>query len=589
MKSRYLQLFVGVLVTVSALTSVVSARPDLQKPEVLKTSGEIGQYGGKLVVAQRAEPKTINPVMAIDSPSREVIGRMTADLIHINRQTHRTEAALARSWTASPDGKSYTVHLRRGLKFSDGHPFDADDVVFSFQVYLDEKVHAPQRDLLVVGDKPLVVRKVDAFTLVFEFSRPYAAGDRLFDGIAILPRHLLEGAYKSGTLGQQWTLVTAKEKVAGLGPFRLKEYVPGQRITLERNPYYWKTDGANKTLPYLDEVTFVFVPNDDAQVLQFEAGETDVISRLNAESFAALSSKQSAGGFQLYDIGPGLEYNFLLLNQNEDTAGRLPQIAKKQSWFRDVRFRQAISSALDRKSVVRLVYQGRGQALAAHVTQGNKLWISNELPAPVLSTSHARELLRSAGFTWNSAGALMDAAGQKVEFTIAVAANNAPRKQMATLIQQDLKELGIAIEVVALEFRSLVDRVTQSHDYEAAIMGLGSGDVDPTSEMNVWVTTGSTHLWNLGEKNPAPWQLELDRLMQQQLITIDYKKRKQIYDRVQQLVATELPIICIASPNILVGARSSIGNFRPAILNSYTLSNVDEIFWRKSGRGHGEQ
>jgi len=583
MKSRHLQLAVALLVACSAPILAQSARTQHSKPEVLKLSGEIGQYGGRLVVSQRGEPKTLNPVTAIDSPSREVIGRMTADLIHINRQSHRTEASLAKSWTASPDGRRYTVQLRRGLKFSDGHPFDADDVVFSFQMYLDEKVHSPQRDLLVVGGKPLSVKKLDDYTVAFEFAAPYAAGDRLFDGLAMLPRHLLEAAYKSGTLAQQWTLATAPEKIAGLGPFRLKQYSPGQRITLERNPFYWKTDSADHPLPYLDELTFVFVPNDDAQVLKFEAGETDLISRLSAESFAALSKKQDNPEFKLYDIGPGLEYNFLLLNQNEDTAGRLPQIARKQAWFRNDTFRQAISAAVDRASVVRLVYQGRGQALAAHVTEGNKLWINTGLPKPAVSIDRARQLLRSAGFSWRPDGSLVDGTGEKVEFTIAVASNNGPRKQMATLIQQDLKALGMSVEVVPLEFRSLVDRVTQSHDYEAAIMGLGSGDVDPTSEMNIWMTTGSTHLWNLGEKKPAPWEVEVDRLMQQQLTTVDYKKRKQLYDRVQQYVAEELPIICIASPNILVGAKNSIGNFRPSILNSYALSNVEQLFWRSTG------
>lgn len=583
----YLQLATAVLMTFSAPANGALAGHENARSELLITSGEIGEYGGGLIVAQRAEPKTLSPVAAIDNPSREVIGLMIADLIHINRQTHMTEASLAKSWTASPDGRRYTVRLRRGLKFSDGEPFDADDVVFSFQVYLDEKIHSPQRDLLVVGGKPLIVRKLDAYTVAFEFSQPYAAGDRLFDSVAILPRHLLEGAYKAGVLARSWTLATAPEKIAGLGPFRLKQYIPGQSIKLERNPYYWKTDVKGKTLPYLDEVTFVFAQNDDAQVLRFEAGETDVISRLNAESFGVLSRMQATRGFRLYDLGPGLEYNFLLFNLNEDTMGRLPQISRKQVWFRDLRFRQAVSAALDRDGIVRLVYQGRGTALAGHVTPGNRSWVNVELLAPIKSVTRARALLRTAGFSWRPDGTLIDPAGQVVEFSIAAASNNAPRKQMAIMIQQDLAELGMRVEVIPLEFRSLVDRVTQSHDYEAAIMGLGSGDVDPTAEMNVWATTGSTHLWNMGEKHPAPWQVEIDRLMQKQLTTINYKLRKQLYDRVQQLVAEELPIISIASPNILVGANSSIGNFRPSILSHYVLSNVEELYWRKNNKQIG--
>ncbi len=541
-------------------------------------------FGGRLVVAQRSEPKTLNPVTAMDLPSREVLGRIHADLIHINRVTQRTEPALAKSWTASPDGRQYTVKLRRGVKFSDGHPFDADDVVFSFAVYLDERVHSPQRDLLVVGGKAVEVTKVDAYTVRFRFTQPYAAGDRLFDSVAMLPKHLLEGAYKQGKLTQAWTLATPPEQIAGLGPFRLKKYVPGQSITLERNPHYWKTNAQGRPLPYLDELTFLIVPTEDAQVLRFESGDTDVISRISASNFALLQQRNRS--FTLVDAGPSLEYNFLLLNLNDDTAGRLPEIARKQAWFRDVKFRQAVSAAIDRDSIVRLVYQGRGAPLLTHVTPGNKLWVKTALPRPVRDLNRARALLRSAGFTWGSNGKLLDSKGAAVEFTILAPSTNAPRSQMATIIQQDLTQLGMRVQVVPMDFRALLDRVTQSHDYEAAVLGLGSGDVDPTAEMNVWMSSGGTHLWNLGQKQPAtPWEAEIDRLMQQQLTAVDYKQRKRLYDRVQQIVAEQLPVICLASPHVLAGAKNSLGNFRPAIMDHYTLHNVDELFWRgKQGR-----
>ena len=181
-----------------------------------------GNYGGRIVVAQRSQPKTLNPVLAIDGPSREVIQLLMADLVHINRASQEAEPALARSVEASPDGRRYTLRLRRGLRFSDGHGFDADDVLFTFQVYLDEKVGSPQRDLLIVGGKPLSVWKEDAYTLVFEFAEPYGPGTRLFDNIAILPRHLLWTAYRQGHLGAAWNLNSPPSAIAGLGPFRFK-------------------------------------------------------------------------------------------------------------------------------------------------------------------------------------------------------------------------------------------------------------------------------------------------------------------------------------------------------------------------------
>src|SRR5271169_3169290 len=550
--------------------------------DLLVTKSEPGRPGGKLIVAERSEPKTLNPVTALDGPSRDVIRRMTADLIRINRSTQLTEPALAISWTASPDKRRYTLKLRRGIKFSDGHPFDADDVVFSFQLYLDEKVHSVQRDLLVTDGKPIGVSKLDQYTVQFELPRPYAAAERLFDSVAMLPRHLLEQPYKEGKLASAWGLDVPVSAIAGLGPFRLKEYVAGQRVVLERNPFYWKIDSEGTRLPYLDQVVYLFVASEDAQVLRFQAGDTDLLNRVSAENFAVLQKDQQARGFKLFDLGPGLEYNFLLFNLNDDTSGRLPDVARHQLWFRQQKFRQAISEAIDRDAIVKLVYQGRATPLIAQVTPGNKLWSDASLPTPERSLAKAKDLLRSAGFRWNSDGTLTDSAGQAVEFSILASASNAQRKQMATLIQADLKQIGISVQVVPMEFRTQIDRVIQTHDYDAAIMALGSGDVDPTAEMNVWLSTGGTHLWHLGVKQPATkWEAEIDRLMQAQETETDAKKRKRDYDQVQQIVAAQLPIICLVSPNILVGAKAKLANFQPAILDHYTLWNADELFWRQ--------
>src|SRR6266699_2846203 len=219
------------------------------KEELFVLPGEVGQRGGRLVMSLRGEPKTLNPLIAADARSREVIGVMQADLVHINRATQLTEPSLAKSWKVSPNGLEYTLVLRQGIRFSDGQPLDADDVLFTFRVYLDENVHAPQRDLLIVGGKPIAVRKVDPHTVVFQLAKPYGAGERLFDGLAILPQHLLEKRYEEGKLGQIGSLATASEQWAGLGPFRLKEYVAGQRLILERNPFYWKSDAKGNRLP----------------------------------------------------------------------------------------------------------------------------------------------------------------------------------------------------------------------------------------------------------------------------------------------------------------------------------------------------
>jgi peptide/nickel transport system substrate-binding protein len=573
------------LLLVCALQCVASAPQPLSAGEDLGlTSGAVGRYGGTLPVAERSEPKTLNPVSAADASSREVIGCMNSDLIHIDRASQRTESALAKSWIEARDGRNFTVKLRRGLRFSDGQPFTADDVIFSFEVYLDERIHSPQRDLLVVGGKPIAVQKLDSYTVRFTLSQPYAAAERIFDGLAMLPRHLLEKFYQEGKFSQVWTLGTTPSEIAGMGPFRLKEYVPGQRIVLERNPYYWKIDSRRNRLPYLDELVFLFVGNEDAQVLRFQSGDTAVISRIRAEDYALLSRQAQARGFALFDLGPSLDYNFLVFNLNDLNASHSPRMVAEQGWFSDLSFRQAVSAATDRESIVKLVFAGHGVPLWGNVSPSNQLWVDRNLPHPARSLEHARELLKSAGFSWRNDGQLLDHNNQAVEFSIISSSSNAQRSAMATIIQDDLSKLGMNVHIVPLDFRAYLDRIFQTYDYEAAIMGLGGGDADPNPQMNVWLSSGGTHIWHLQEAKPATlWEAQLDQLMQKQMVELSYNKRKRLYDQAQEIISRNLPFIFLATPNVLVGAKKNLGNFQPAVLEPSTLWNVEQLYFREGG------
>jgi peptide/nickel transport system substrate-binding protein len=553
--------------------------------DLLVSEAPVGHPGGRLVVSLRSEPKTLNPVTSADISSREIIAQIAADLIHINRLSQNTESALAKSWKVSSDGLQYTLKLRRGLRFSDGHPLSVDDVLFSFAVYLDENLHSPQRDALIIGGKPIAVRRIDADTIVFQLTQPYAAAERLFDSVAILPKHLLEQPYKEGKLAEVWGLGTSPQSIAGLGPFRLKEYVAGQHLTLERNPYYWKVDREKQHLPYLDQITFLFVPNADTEVIRFQAGDTDIINRVSAEDYSLLEKDQPTHSFHVYDVGPSLEYNFLFFNLNSVLPAR-SDIGREQSWFRQVKFRQAISLAIDREAIARLVYRGRATALWTPVTAASKFWINTSVPHPARSIDEARQLLRAAGFAWSSNGDLDDQSGSPVKFSILTSASNSQRTQMATIIQQDLKELGISVQVVPLDFHSVLDRIFQTHDYDAAILGLGGGDVDPNSQMNVWLSSGNDHVWDIGETHPATnWEAEIDQLMQKQLSTLKPEARKLLYDRVQEIIATNLPVISLVSPNTLVGAKNQLANFHPATLDPHTLWNSQELFLTRVNSG----
>jgi peptide/nickel transport system substrate-binding protein len=255
------------------------------------------------------------------------------------------------------------------MRFSDGHPMDADDVLFTFRACLDERSEAPQRDLLIIKGKPFDVRKIDSYTVQFELAAPYAAAEPLFDSIAILPRHILLKAYEKGRLSRAWGLNTRPDEITGLGPFRLKAYVPGQRVTLERNPYYWKADQEGHRLPFLDELVFLFVPSEDVQIIQFLAGTTHILNSLSAENFLELKKRERSANFRAYDLGPGFEYTFLMFNMNEPGQQADPLARRKQIWFRALNFHRAVSTAIDREAIVRLAYRGLAEPIWGNVNR----------------------------------------------------------------------------------------------------------------------------------------------------------------------------------------------------------------------------
>ena len=573
-----LPIFVGsaLLLGASAAADSSAELNSAAERDVL-VSNVVGEHGGRLVVALRAEPTTFNPVTALDNPSLTILRRITADLVHVDRATQLPAAALAKSWQRSADGLQYILNLRRGIRFSDGHAFDAEDVMFTFEVLLDSQVGSPHRDFLMPGGQAIVAEKVDAHTLRFQLHRPNAAGLRLFDNLPILPKHRLEEPYRQGRLGEMWGTGSDPKEIVGLGPFQIESYVPGEQVVLSRNPHYWKVDSKGRSLPFLDQLVFVFVADQTAQTLRFQAGEVHVVDRLKAESFAYL---QTRPGKTMWDLGPGLEYSFLFFNLNhlEDR----PDLERKQKWFKEDRFRRAISTAIDRQGIAGLIYAGQARPLATHVTPGIQQWAQTDLEPTPQSLTESRRILEEMGFRLRGKR-LHDAGGLPVELTIISTSSNQERLGMATIVQEDLRQLGIGATVVGLEFRALLDRVFNSFDYEAVVLSMNSGDTDPNALIPVLTSGGGNHLWQLKAGAELPrWQQEIDGLMSRQVVTLDDTERKRMYGRVQQLVAEHLPMIFLVSPHVLAGSASALGNFRPTVLGHSTLWNAEELYWKSS-------
>jgi peptide/nickel transport system substrate-binding protein len=528
-----------------------------------------------ITVAQTTEPKTLNPVLAADQPTRDVLSVLSSDLIHINRSTLRTEPALAKSWSVSPDGRHYTIVLRDGLRFSDGAPLTADDVVFSFDVYSDPRINSPQRDVLLVDGTPVAATKLSPTTVRFDLAASYAPGERLFDSFSILPKHKLGAAYAEGRFAQAWSVGALPSEFATAGPFRFKQYVPGQRLVVERNPYYWKRDENGQPLPRLDRLEFAFVADPSAQVLRLLARDVSAGSRVRPEDVPRL---EQAPFLRVRDAGPGFEYNFLFFNWNAP--------GPFGAWARTLKFRQAVAHAIDRDAIVRLVYQGRAAALSSQVTPANLLWRADHLTDYRHDPTRAVQLLEAMGLRRNAEGAFLDAEGHPVEFSMLVSATSQVRRKMATLIQDDLARIGVTARIQTTEFGVMMDAVLKTRKFQAAVWGLASGDTDPNADMNVWTTGGTLHVWNMkGTSNPVQppadtWEADVDRLMHVQMTGTTFRARKAAYDRVQELVSHNLPMVFLASPHVLAAADANLVNFQPAAIDPILLWNAERWVWQ---------
>jgi peptide/nickel transport system substrate-binding protein len=339
---------------------------------------------------------------------------------------------------------------------------------------------------------------------------------------------------------------SAKKEMAVLGAFYVSEYKPAQFVLLARNPNYWKHDAAGNSLPYLDSVRLEIQRNRDIEMLRFRRGEIHLINRLDAEYFDRLSLEMP--GF-VHDSGPGLDSEQMWFNQA--TTSPLPDYEK--AWFRSTEFRVAVSKAINREDIARIVFAGHAQQSYGPVSPANHFWFNAVLPAPKFDQTEALQLLEKAGFR-KQGSTLRDSSGHAVEFSLVTNAGNKLREQMSAMIQQDLSQIGMNVRIVTLDFPSLIERMTRTFNYEARLLGLVNDDLDPNSQMNVWLSSASDHQWNPNEPAPATtWEAEIDHLMREQASELDPKKRKKAFDRVQQIVSEQQPFIYLVRVHEIKG------------------------------------
>lgn len=538
--------------------------------------------GGALVSSIRREPPTFNRYShngGRDSITDTITFLTQAKLVRVNRLTQEVEPWLAESWTTSADGLVTTLRLRRGVTFSDGVPFTSADVLFAFRAVYDKKTASPLGESLLVNGQPLKVAALDDATVTVTFPSRFGPGVRLLDNLPVLPRHRLERALDEGTLSDAWGVTTPPSEIVGLGPFVLSEYVPGQRLVFLRNPRYWRSDASGIQYPYLERLTLEIVPDQNAELLRLQTGQTDFgQSEVRAEDYAALKRLADTGRMQLLDLGVGLDPDSFWFNLNP----RSPAADPARPWLQRVELRRAISLAVDRQAYADTVFLGAGVPVYGPITPGNTRWYDPDLPRPPADPARAAQLLADIGLADRDGdGMLEDQQGTPARFTLLTQKGNTALERGAAVIRDDLARIGLGVDVVPLEVGALVDRL-QRGDYEAIFFRFLTTDFDPALNLDFWLSSGGAHVWNpLQPKAATEWERQIDELMHQQTATLDEAERKALFNRVQRIFADELPIIHFAAPRVYMAVSARVVNATPALLRPMVLWNPDALAVRR--------
>ncbi|MBD2021929.1 ABC transporter substrate-binding protein [Leptolyngbya sp. FACHB-36] len=573
---------------------------------LLLTSCQLSDYrtqaaqGSQLVISTITDPNTFNFANKNTFPN---VFLFTAEgLTSENGETGEVEPALAESWEISPDKKRIVFKLRSGLKWSDGEPLTADDVVFTYQdIVANPDVPTDAKEGIQIGPNKLFpqVRKLDDLRVEFILPEPFAPFLRAAstpDGILIQPKHALEKALQTkGTDGNlaflsTWGTNTNPAEIVVNGPYLIDSYISGQRMVFRRNPYYWRKDADGKPLPHVDRIIWRIVESQDTQLLKFRSGDLDVIGDirpLRPEYFSLLKKEENRGEFRVYDGGPwsGTLYMTFNLTKAKNKDGKPFVDPIKSRWFNTLEFRQAVAHAINRQKINNNLYRGLGVTQNSPISVQSPYYLEQGLKAYDYNPTKAKELLRQAGFQYNAQGQLLDTEGNRVRFTLLTNSNNVVRVGIGAQVKQDLEKIGIQVNYNPINFNVLVEKTSTSRDWEAHLIGF-TGGIEPHQAANLWMSSGASHSFNLKPQPGQPpiqgWEIlpmeqEIDRLFIAGARELDETKRKAIYADFQRLVQDQLPVIHLVNDRALMAVRDRVDGLKYTGLPSWGLWNVQEL------------
>ena len=552
--------------------------------------GPTGLYGGELVLAEPSEIETFNPLTAAGTSTTHILFvHVFRCLVDYRNPETKYDVGLCTKYEASPDFRQWTFHLRKGIKWSDGEPFTADDVVFTTNVILDPKVETPIRSILEEGRDASgnkiypVAEKVDDYTVRFNLHSPNSGFLDAIYNLWLIPKHKLEASWRAGKFNDTMKITDNPDEIVSLGPFRIKERRPGQSVILERNPYFWKVDTKGQRLPYLNQMIFLIAPNFNTVFSKFQAAEIDALWRVRANEFKDVK-KMEGPDVVVQETGLACDANYIAFNQNpgaNPTTGKPYVVPWKLRLFRDQRFRQAVSYAIDRPGIGTAVFSGRAEPYYGFITPGDKAWYTGTEMKYEYDPPRARQLLAEIGLKdRNADGFLEDSEGNTVDFGILVNSNNSQRTDVASLVITNLKDVGLRARIEGVPFDQVLSRAEVRFDFDALLAGWQSGTPSgPINVKNILLSSGAQHYCFPQQSRPATdWEKRIDELVHQMDSAPDDAKRKDIYSEINRIWSEQLPEINLVAERFAIAYKSKFGNIRGSNLFAHVTWNCEEIY-----------
>ena len=583
------------------------ARQNLPLPEDVQVVEdiEIGEYGGMFILSETTEPKTFNFIVPADQVSSTIQGYMSASLITKNLVTQNFEPALAKSYEVSEDGLTYTFHLRKGVKWSDGAPLTAHDLSFTFDAIFAKEKDAdgnvvltetgtpkylfPSRHFasLTIGGEEMKYRVLDDHTIELSTAKVFAPFLSGIAGYPFMPRHKLQAYLEDGTLMKQLSsevAIKSPEEIVSCGPFVIDSFRPGEHIVMKPNPHYWRVDKEGKRLPYVDYLMTKFVSDANAQKVLFTTGKLST-SGIAATDEPWIRNATETYDFTIYNQGPGAGISFMFFNQhlgkNKDGVPYMQE--HKKNWFTNKKFRQAIMYAFNREGVAEGVYLGRARPLHSVIAPGNVKWHNPNVKQYHYDPELAKKMLLEEGFQYRDNGLLYDADGNQVTWDFTGMEGSEKITSILTIYKENLADIGISIDLKFIDFAALLQTIGNTFDYDQALIGWGSsgGAGDPHGSKALFQSKGKFHMWYPEQPSPVTeWEKRLDEIVELQEQELDFEKRRAYIYELQEIFAEQIPLQFLLNGDAYSGIQNKWGNVKvpPTGILHW---NLDELYQKK--------